>query len=514
VHYAQPFVHALSGLLLLLLVVFGGVAMRNGARPAGVAGGLAVTVGIAAAGFGLGTALVRQVVGRHGEVGALHGSLLHAEGWYVLSVVLALLGITLVVTTVARRWISRDELALGALILPAVAAVAVAVAVPLAAAHLQFPVIAATLAALVASVLGARAIGGVGWVVSVFLALPVLLVLQPVFELVWLALTLQLLGGLGVLAAVLLVLCLPALEFLRAPNVWWAPAGMVAAAGVAFGLGVLGSRPSPERPLPTTLAYAYEHGSGEALWITAAGDEGRPGVAERVAWAEARAGGSFDESRDLSGFGYWSGVVPVRRAPVVSASPPDVQVLRDSIVGSERSVRLSVRSVLGAEMLGFEIGEGTRLRAINDVPIENADALRRADHWGEPDGAVLLDLTMPADEPIGVHVLEHLLRPWELLGDEAFERTASQAPNVNRLSDRAMMRYSVAAFVDPRHAFLRPTGRPDTGIPVDSLQVGTPPMDTMQIDTMSVLIDTMAAPVDTAPDSGAVIDTTGMGGLR
>ena len=193
-------------------------------------------------------------------------------------------------------------------------------------------------------------------------------------------------------------------------------------------------------------------------------------------------------------------------------------MLADSIIGSERLVDLSVRSMVGAEMLGFQLSEGTRLRAINGVELENAGAIRRADHWGDPDGAVRLALTMPSSEPIGVHVVEHLLRPEELLGDEVFQRPVGLAPNVNRLSDRAMLRYSVAAFVDPRHAILGPTGRPNTGVPPDTLVirpgagVDTVPVgdstgleatspDSVGTVADSVALDTMAA------DTLAIVDT-------
>jgi hypothetical protein len=207
---------------------------------------------------------------------------------------------------------------------------------------------------------------------------------------------------------------------------------------------------------------------------------------------------------------------------VISAEPPIVEVFSDSIVGSERLVELGVRSAVGAEMLGFQLSAGTRLRAINGFELENADAIRRADHWGEPDGSVRLALTMPSSEPIGMHVVEHLLRPEELLGEGAFQRPAGLAPNVNRLSDRVMLRYSVAAFVDPRHAFLGPTGRPDTGVPPDTLVIrpgvadSTVPIgdsaviDTTATDTITVADTVFEELADSVPvDTLAVADTIG-----
>jgi hypothetical protein len=510
VTYAQGIVHLISALLVGLFAVFVVVARKGGARPVGALAGLGIAVGVGGVGFGLGTTLLARVSGRHAELGALHGSLFHSEGWYLLAVVMGILAVLTVVVGIGRRWLTRDEIALGTLILPIVAAVALGIVAPLGAMNLQLPALAAVCAALVTSLLGARATGVVGWMAALLLALPVFLILLPIIELVWLALTLQLFGVLAVLIAVGMLFCLPALDALRAPNVWWAPAATLILAGLSLAVGVTTSRASGAHPAPSTLVYAYEHGSGDALWAT--GPAGNDVDAESAgrSWAEARAGGPFDESRDLSVFGYLDGVTPVRRAAVASAQPPLVQVLTDSVLGSERFVQLGVRSMLGAEMLGFQLSEGTRLRAINGVALEDADAIRRADHWGEPDGAVLLDLTMPAAEPIGVHVIEHLLRPEELLGEEAFERPTDLAPNVNRMSDRAMLRYSVAAFVDPRHAFIGPTGRPDTGVPPDTLVVR--PGSEGVVDTL-ITIDTLtidALTVDTLTlDTLSVTDTIG-----
>ena len=292
-----------------------------------------------------------------------------------------------------------------------------------------------------------------------------------------------------------------------------------------LGVGLFFARPSETRPTPTTLVYAYEHGTGAAYWATDP-EHGESGSVS-AAWVGSRVNAAFDETRDLSAFGYVPtyrlGIsgdgsdTPVARAEVVNAPPPAIGIIEDSIVGEERRVSLGVRSRIGAEMLGFQLEGGTRLLAINGTALEDPEATERADHWGEPEGYVQLDLRMPADEAIGLHVIEHLLRPEELLGSAPFERPADLAPNVNRLSDRAMFRYSVGVFVDPRHAIMPTitdltelvgdlTGEPTTGIAVsDSAAVS----DTTVVPDTTAVSDTTAVP-DTAavPDTTAVEDTT------
>ena len=117
---------------------------------------------------------------------------------------------------------------------------------------------------------------------------------------------------------------------------------------------------------------------------------------------------------------------------------------------------MRVRSEIGAEMLAFQFNGGTRAHSINGKPLDNPETIVGMDHWGEPDGSVALELTLPPLEAIDVTVIEHLLRPEELLGAEPFKRPDGLAPDIVWMSDRAMFRYSVAAFVDPRHAIVQP----------------------------------------------------------
>ena len=145
----------------------------------------------------------------------------------------------------------------------------------------------------------------------------------------------------------------------------------------------------------------------------------------------------------------------------------------------------------GAELLRFHIDPPgrTRLLSINGVAIEEPQLLQWAEHWGEPDSAgVVLELRMPSSDPIGLYVVEHLLRPWELLGRAPFERPEDLAPDVNAMSDRAVLRYSVAAYVDPRHAFMPGAAVPERPSPDSAAQ----PTDS---------VDVTAAPSGTTPDS-------------
>ena len=70
------------------------------------------------------------------------------------------------------------------------------------------------------------------------------------------------------------------------------------------------------------------------------------------------------------------------------------------------------------------------------------------EHWGEPEGGVLLDFDRAsAGDVLHFTVVEHHLRPGELLGNTVFARPADLAPNIRTLSDRAMIRTTVSVDV-------------------------------------------------------------------
>ena len=386
--------------------------------------------------------------------------------------------------------------------------------------NLQWPILAALVAIFVSETVGRRW-ATVGAVSAVLFAVPVLFLLVPITELVWLALRFELAPVLATIVTVALVLTAPAIESLRHPNSWWAPLlGAVAAAGFT-GIGILTGGPDADQPAPSTLVYAYEHGTGTAVWGGDADEDSLDATAR--AWAVDRAGAPLDELRDLSGFVYFASV-PTAAAQVVEAQPPEVLVASDSIEGDTRHVELRVRSRIGAEFMAFltESSSGTRITAIDGHEIVDPAAMARAEHFGEPDPRVELTLALPADEPIGLHVIEHLLRPEELLGEDAFARPETLAPNVSRFSDRAMFRYSVGAFADPRNAGAMPTfdaagdtagGGGDAGVAIDTLSIDAVAVDSTVTDTMgpdAPATDTIRAdtlPIDTMPPEGPVADT-------
>ena len=526
-------------------VVLWGVALvavrLGGARIGGfVAGFLASVVqlgGVGAAGY----FLFAWRRGAHPEFGALHAGAFHSEGWYVLAIV----GVAFVLATlslsVLRRWFATDELAVGALFLPVAVAVLSTVRYPMAAVNFQWPALAGCVGALVVTKAAANGRAGLWrWIGAVIAALPVVVVLTPLTEAVWLAMGLGLAPVVAALAGLLLLQIVPLLDTLREPNGWWAPVAGLVLAGVFLAVGISTARPSADRPAPSTLVYLMDRETGSAWWGTDPGqDDSDPGVA----WASA-AVGPFDfdaygleEIGDvLLAFDDFMVAYALAATEPVEIPPPDVAVVTDTAVAGGL-LRVSVTSRIGAEMMLFRPGAGTRLVetdgevmlvppadttrlvAINGRTVSGGDAHWRMEHWGEPEGGVLLDFEPLADGDgvVRFAVIEHHLRPGELVGNTIFARPDDLAPNIRKLSDRAMIRTMVAVDAATGEVtFLRATGEEVAGAGEGVAQPtrGEGETEAAAGDSADVAVedtvaatDTMTAPTDTTatpPDTGSV----------
>jgi hypothetical protein len=152
-------------------------------------------------------------------------------------------------------------------------------------------------------------------------------------------------------------------------------------------------------------------------------------------------------------------------------------------------MRLALRSAIGAELLQlrFPRGGATRLVGLNDraLPVQSPPA--RVDHWGDPEPALMLDLELPQGAAVDMDVVEHLLRPGELVGAEHFVRPPGLAPNVRWMSDRAMVRTPAAAL---------------------ALQYGPPPFAAGAADTMRAAAPDTVPAADTMAADTTAADTT------
>ena len=428
--------------LVLWLVAVAVVRSRGGGwggMAAGLFGGLATVALPAAAGH----FLFQLRAPAHPELGALHGSAFHSEGWYVLALVFGGFLIGSLVFGVLRRWFSLGELGVGSLLLPLIGVVAATVAVPLGAMTLQWPFLGAIAGALATAWMTREGhLGTVTWLVLLVAAVPVAALWAPLVELLWLSMSLRLGAVLGGLVGVSAILVMPLLEVMRRePNRWWFSLASVVAVAACLAIAVRNATPSADRPAPSTLLYLVDRDAGSATWGT---DGTRSADAPGVVWASAQVG-SFGEPVE------W-GVGPLARpyrlaeasGPEEADQRPMASIVDDSTAAPER-VRLAIRSALGAEMMRFAFGqEGPYLMAVNGKERPGPEAPNVVEHWGTPEGAVVLEFQRSsAGESFEFEMEEHLLRPQELVGSDPFRRPPDLAPDINRGSDRAILRGTV-----------------------------------------------------------------------
>ena len=490
-----------AAVLVLALLVLLPVRGASGSWPGILVGLVLAPVSVAlaaAAGWGL----MRWLPGFHPEFGSLHGSVFHTEGWYVSALVGAALAVVTALYGVARRRFGVAELTWGALVVPLFAMAYVTVRHPAAAVNLQLPLAAAIVATGLSAIPARGKASGVLWILLLALAVPVLAILVPVLELAWLGLTFRAAPILGGAAAMVLLLLLPALDRLREPNAWWAPLVALALGGACLGVGIRAAAPDPAHPAPSTLAYVYDHGTEEAIWVT---DSSQDPVDEPArAWATQHAGAAFTGSRDMQAYGLGRRELRVTLAPGQMIRKPEIWALSDTVAGGVRHLRLAVRSAVGAELLQFRFPEtgGTRLTALNGRPVPGALRPTVVDHWGAPDPVVTLDLEMAAGGSLEMDVVEHLLRPEELVGPEPFQRPAELAPDITWLSDRAVLRTPATALQvvpGPPPFSLEPALEGVIAPPAPEAAPGEPgAADSLVADTV---------PAETAPRDTALPDT-------
>lgn len=566
VSYPQGVGYGLGMLLLILaagvffLVRRGGLRKRaseGGAPPAGgVIGGFVVgfvlALVAAAATAAAGHFLFRGVRGFHPEYGALHGSAFHVEGWYVAAVVAVGLAVTVASLHLARRRFSLGPLALGAITPPLLAALFLTFAAPLAAQNLQWPVLLALVAVIpVAGVTPGRRPGVLAWLGALVLTAGIAVIAVPLTELVWLALSFAAAAIVGGLVALWLVLLLPLLDTLREPGGWWVPLTGLVAAVVFAGVGLAHAKPTAERPAPSTLLYVLDRDSAAAVWATS-GDlsprnGGRRGAAlpgipaadrdEGIAWAVARTGVAVEElaarvslERFLLGPDsvYRTGSAPAEGIPAPAVSvevAPGTPGVASAT--SRRRVRLAVHSAVGAEMITVTLpgSADVFLEAVNGREIPGEDPADRSgarrvttvEHWGTPPaspasdggpgeeaGALALSLDVgPGVGALPVEIVEHHLRPGELVGERHFLRPPALAPDIVRRSDRAILRTTVT--VEPATGVVSGPPASSGAAAPPALPPGAVPAraDTTEPDTTGTLT--------TEPDSAAAAiepDTT------
>lgn len=470
VHYRSlwsPLVTA--GLLLAWGLIGLVIHLRRGTRN-GVLSGLALggaSVGAAAA---AGSALLDFLGNLHPEYGLLDTAL-YRDGPHVLALAMVAVAITSIVYTVAKRWSRWDEMLFGALAVPLAYTVWLTFATPAAAPAIQWPLALALAGALAITLLGPlRGRSAWTWSVILLLAAATVVLAVPSLQLVADAWTLRRAAALGALFGLTSILLLPVMAWLQRPRFWATPLATLAIAAALVALHLPSVQGAVDHPEPTTLVYLTDEpatvdpifranatGAGTGAtgetgerrmlgqWLTTPG----PGEAWARSWVAEPPTGPTDAGTLLIGPDDRYEIAGT--APDTELAPPSVAVVSSSPAGDRQELVLEVRSGLRGEMIGIVVPDGTpaELTGVGSAQWRvGGIPSRQVVHWGVPDGGalrVLLSVERDARR-VELLVLEHHLRPTEVLGEDFFERADSIIPNAAAGSDRVIQR--TTAVVD------------------------------------------------------------------
>jgi hypothetical protein len=436
------------GVLLLLLRGRGG-----GLR--GTLAGAGVGLGVVALSGWLAQRLFGFLAGYHSEIGSVAGGV-YRDAPHVF----AILGIAVAVATsayaLARRWFRADEICAGALVVPVALSPWITLQTPLGTLALHLPLAFAAAAVAMVTLVGPGRISR-WWVWSSVLVLQsiVVLLLTPSVAVAGGLWTFAEAQRLGAVTGIALLLLLPAAEWLIRPRSWWTAALAAGVAAVAVALPTMGS--SVNHPDPSTLIYLADEPvvsplaamlPGQVLvdsggprrmagqWLTVPG----PGEYWARTWAVGAPSGA---SPGLLLLPREDEHILIGGGPVSELVAPTVEVGESRVEDGRRLVSLSIRPGLSGEMIGLHVNLAAgRLTGVEETDFGAEGRATTLVHWGAAPGGVLrftADVGIEVEE-IEFTVVEHHLRPMEVLPGELFERGDSLIPNVATGSDRVIQR--------------------------------------------------------------------------
>lgn len=481
---ARSILYAVAILLIWLLLAAMLLGPRGASRKRVV---VSAVLGLAVVGAStaLAGALLAWAGARHAELGALDTAL-QAEGPHLAAAVALALACGSAAYAVARRWCRADELIVGALAVPLAATLWVSVTAPAASAASQWPLAAALLCAGVIAVAGPARTRSV-WARATVVALtvPLLLVLVPALELaagVW---TLRGAPRLGALFGIASVLLFPLWEGLGRPRSWLTPAVAAGAAAALVTIALPSVRGGAAHPVPTALVYLAHEPAPSLLPAGARSEDGAtlagarrmlgewlivPGAGERWgrSWVVDPPTGSRDPGvvflpdprYEIAGSG-----------PETVLTPPVARLLGTRDDGLRLRARVAVRSGLGGEMLGvrLEDADGAEITAVAGLEWATGTVpVRTLTHWGRPiSDELVLEIALPSEHAeLVLLVLEHHLRPREVLVQGVFQRPDSLVPHAAAGSDRVVQRTLLRVpVVGPAVASAEPVAADASGRP-------------------------------------------------
>jgi hypothetical protein len=308
-----------------------------------------------------------------------------------------------------------------------------------------------------------------GWAVAMVVGAVIVALTVPQLQLAVAGWSFSEAPRIGAMFGLVGIAALPIAGWIVGPRSWLTATGSVAIAGLLVASALPSVRGAHRHPIPTALTYLTE-GPAETgpmvsrlvadtdssrvramagEWLTA------PGPGERWArsWvAEAPTGSTkpgllLIPAVDDVGRTFVDGVWErAGGAPDISIAAPRARALHSTLEDGRRVSWLSIEPGLGGEMVGLQLAGDMpgSIAGVEDFGWPESGT-RTLTHWGAPrNDALIVWVETPAETVWAELILvEHHLRPSEVLGGSFFQRADSLVPNTFLGSDRVIQRTSL-----------------------------------------------------------------------
>lgn len=248
-----------------------------------------------------------------------------------------------------------------------------------------------------------------GWVVLCLCAVPGLVLLSPVIQQVFVGLTLNWVGLIMALVALLHVLLIPHLDMVAAANKWSVAMVSLSACVVLIAAGSLAPSDDANHPRLDSIFYGLNADSGTAVWASA--DRKSDEWTSQFLPADA-ADGVLPEFFSTNSTGKYL----KSSAPVAALAAPHIALTGDDSQDGVRTLRLRITSPRHANLLSLYVDSKAEvLRAtVNGRRVDDnrtSAAMKRARQWSlryysvPPDGIELL-AEIKTVEPLKLRVVD------------------------------------------------------------------------------------------------------------
>jgi hypothetical protein len=308
------------------------------------------------------------------------------------SVALAIFALNIAVYALATRW--GHDLHVGALVVWLVLALASSILAPGTSYLVTWPLLFALAAARSRHVVAEWIAATVALMMLAGLAYAVAAIMLGV-------------SGIGAIALALVTslvtwLLLPLVERVLLPRPWLGVIAAAAAAGILALIGATTLRPNEAHPIPTSLVYAENPGSGEA-WLGSYGvrDEWTRSVLGTTSTAPVWTALARGAGRPLVG----------RQVQPAGIEAPSATLLRDTLVDGARRVVFRVNVPVGTTALMLHATGAPVLRTAIDARVVDTTRFRRhprnwvMEYWAVPDSGAVISLAVPVGSRISVDLV-------------------------------------------------------------------------------------------------------------